>query len=68
LAKSGRSARRQIACAWLKPALSRQIKLLEAEIGRDPFVRFGRGVHLTEAGQEVLKRVSGLVLQLERSV
>jgi len=51
-----------------QPALSRQIKLLETEIGRELFVRFGRGMHLTEAGQALLGRVSGLVHQLERSV
>jgi LysR family transcriptional regulator, nitrogen assimilation regulatory protein len=49
-------------------ALSRQIKLLEAEIGLNLFVRFGRGMQLTEVGQELLKRVSGLLHQLERSV
>lgn len=51
-----------------QPALSRQIKLLEIEIGRALFIRFGRGMQLTEAGQELLKRVSGLVHQLESSV
>lgn len=51
-----------------QPALSRQIKLLEAEIGVDLFKRSGRGMHITEHGLELLSRVSGLVNQLERSV
>lgn len=51
-----------------QPALSRQIALLEAEIGRRLFVRHGRGMQLTEAGQQLLERVTGLVHQLETSV
>lgn len=51
-----------------QPALSRQIGLLEAEIGRRLFVRHGRGMQLTEAGQQLLERVAGLVHQLEKSV
>lgn len=51
-----------------QPALSRQIKLLEAEIGTPLFIRYGRGMQMTEAGQELLARVSGLVHQLEKSV
>jgi len=51
-----------------QPALSRQIALLEAEIGRRLFVRHGRGMQLTEAGQQLLERVTGLVHQLEKSV
>lgn len=51
-----------------QPALSRQIGLLEAEIGRPLFVRHGRGMALTDAGQQLLDRVAGLVHQLEKSV
>lgn len=51
-----------------QPALSRQIRLLEAEIGKRLFVRHGRGMQLTEAGQQLLERVTGLVHQLEKSV
>lgn len=51
-----------------QPALSRQIGMLEAEIGRRLFVRHGRGMQLTEAGQQLLERVAGLVRQLETSV
>ncbi|QCI67180.1 LysR family transcriptional regulator [Phreatobacter stygius] len=51
-----------------QPALSRQIKLLEAEIGMPLFIRYGRGMQMTEAGQELLARVAGLVHQLETSI
>jgi LysR family nitrogen assimilation transcriptional regulator len=51
-----------------QPALSRQIKLLEQSIGLQLFVRHGRGMQLTDAGQELFVRVAGLVLQLEKSV
>ncbi len=50
-----------------QPALSRQIKLLEVEIGVRLFLRDGRGMKLTEAGQILLDRVSGLVRQLDQS-
>ncbi len=51
-----------------QPALSRHIKLLEADIGLDLFVRHGRGMELTDAGQELFQRVGGLVSQLEKSI
>lgn len=51
-----------------QPALSRQIRLLEESIGSPLFLRHGRGMQLTEAGQELHARVAGLVLQLEKSV
>jgi LysR family nitrogen assimilation transcriptional regulator len=51
-----------------QPALSRQIKLLEAEIGVDLFIRHGRGMQLTEAGQELLHRIDGLVNQIYKSI
>lgn len=51
-----------------QPALSRQIKLLEASVGAELFSRHGRGMELTEAGRELLARVSGIVHQLETSI
>lgn len=51
-----------------QPALSRHIRMLEAEIGLDLFVRHGRGMDLTEAGMALFGKVSGLVFQLEKSI
>lgn len=51
-----------------QPALSRQVKLLEASVGAALFSRHGRGMDLTEAGRELLARVAGIVHQLETSI
>ena len=39
-----------------QPALSRQIRLLENELGRPLFLRHGRGVVLTDAGASFLAK------------
>lgn len=51
-----------------QPALSRQVKLLEAELGTALFERLPRGVRLTAAGQVFLDRTRGLVQQLDHAV
>ncbi|MCP4316312.1 MAG: LysR family transcriptional regulator [Hyphomicrobiales bacterium] len=51
-----------------QPALSRQIKLLEHHVGVPLFDRHIRGMELTEAGSELLRRVSGVVRQLETTM
>lgn len=51
-----------------QPALSRQIKMLENDIGIDLFDRSGRGMQVTEAGNEFLNKVTGLLHQLEQAV
>ena len=38
-----------------QPALSRQVRMLERELGVQVFDRHGRGMVLTEPGQEVLR-------------
>ena len=50
-----------------QPALSRQIKMLENEIGVPLFVRHGRGMKLTEAGRQLLESVGAPLRQLEQS-
>ena len=49
-----------------QPALSRQIKLLEHELRTQLFVRTGRGMTLTVAGQMLFDRTAGLLRQLEQ--
>lgn len=49
-----------------QPALSRQVKLLEHDLKTELFVRNGRGMILTGAGQLLLERSAGLVRQLEQ--
>lgn len=44
-----------------QPALSRQIKLLENELGKPLFQRKARGVVLTEAGKRLLDRTRALL-------
>ncbi|RWR28793.1 LysR family transcriptional regulator [Sinirhodobacter populi] len=51
-----------------QPALSRQIRLLEEEVGQQLFTRSHAGMRLTPAGGELLGRVSGLLRQLEQSL
>lgn len=49
-------------------ALSRQIKLLEAEVGAPLFDRHARGMNLTFHGQELYKRIAPLIRQFEQSI
>lgn len=51
-----------------QPALSRQIRLLEEEVGMPLFNRHSRGMTLTEAGAELLKFAAGPLRQLELSI
>lgn len=50
-----------------QPALSRQIKMLETEVGVPLFARHGRGMKLTEAGRQLLEHVGAPLRQLENS-
>ena len=51
-----------------QPALSRQIKLLEHGSGAQLFHRSVKGMTLTESGEKLLSRVSGIIRQLEQAV
>jgi len=50
-----------------QPALSRQIRKLEEEIGVALFYRDGRGVILTEQGKQYYKKISDILHQLDRA-
>ncbi|GHC28992.1 MULTISPECIES: LysR family transcriptional regulator [Gemmobacter] len=51
-----------------QPALSRQMQLLEAELGIDLFERLPRGVRLTPAGRVFLDQTREVKAQLARAV
>src|SRR3954447_25659803 len=67
VAEAGSLSRAADRLRLAQPALSRPIRLLEAEIGTALFARHGRGMQLTEAGQAFLDRIAGPVRQLERA-
>lgn len=49
----------------VQPALSRQIRLLEAELGVALFERHGRGMVLTESGQKVAASATRILAELD---
>lgn len=49
-----------------QPALSRQIRKLEEELGVRLLYRTGRGAVLTEAGEQFYERIKGILRQLEQ--
>src|SRR3954469_16622998 len=50
-----------------QPALSRQLKLLEEELGFDLFVRNGRAFSsVTPAGERVLQHAECLLIEMQR--
>ena len=48
-----------------QPALSRQVRMLEEELGVALFSRHGRGMALTEKGRDVLKHASRIETELD---
>src|SRR4051794_16953846 len=48
-----------------QPALSRQIRLLEKELGTVLFERHGRGMVITEVGREVLNHATRVMTELD---
>ncbi|MCP5368200.1 MAG: LysR family transcriptional regulator [Hyphomicrobiales bacterium] len=50
-----------------QPALGRQVRLLEEELGVRLFTRHGRGVTLTPPGKVLLDRAAAILRQLERA-
>jgi len=51
----------------VQPALSRQVRQLEVELGQSLFDRNGRGVVLTRAGTRLLEHTRGILMQVGRA-
>jgi LysR family transcriptional regulator, nitrogen assimilation regulatory protein len=51
----------------VQPALSRQVRQLESELGQSLFERNGRGVVLTDAGTRLLEHARGILTQVGRA-
>jgi LysR family transcriptional regulator, nitrogen assimilation regulatory protein len=51
----------------VQPALSRQVRQLEVELGQNLFDRNGRGVVLTDAGTRLLEHTRGILTQIGRA-
>src|SRR3984957_8838235 len=51
----------------VQPALSRQVRQLEVELGQTLFDRNGRGVVLTDAGNRLLEHTRGILMQVGRA-
>src|ERR1700675_197508 len=51
----------------VQPALSRQVRQLEVELGQSLFDRNGRGVVLTDAGARLLEHTRGILAQVGRA-
>ena len=51
-----------------QPSLSRQMRLLEEELGVTLFTRGARGMHLTEAGEVLYARITGPMREIGRAL
>ncbi|MCB2102476.1 MAG: LysR family transcriptional regulator [Rhodobacterales bacterium] len=50
-----------------QPALGRQVRQLEAELGQPLFHRHGRGVRLTEPGRRLVARAEAILRQVDQA-
>jgi LysR family transcriptional regulator, nitrogen assimilation regulatory protein len=67
IAELGSVSRAADALAVAQPALSRQIRLLEVELGVSVFIRHGRGVRLTDSGKTLYEHALGILHQCDRT-
>lgn len=65
VAELGSFTRASIFLDIAQPALSRQIRLLELELGQPLLIRNGRGVNPTEAGRLLLEQGRGILHQVD---
>ncbi len=67
VAELGSFTRASTFLSVVQPALSRQIRQLEVELGQNLFERNGRGVVLTDAGARLLEHARGILTQVGRA-
>ena len=67
VAELGGFTRASIALDIAQPALSRQVRQLEVELGHTLLIRNGRGVTLTESGKQLLEHARGILYQVSRT-
>jgi LysR family nitrogen assimilation transcriptional regulator len=67
IAEQGSLCRASDVLRIAQPALTRQMRLLEEEVGVQLFTRTRRGMHLTNAGEQLLMDVTGPLRQLARA-
>lgn len=63
----GSFTRASITLDVAQPALSRQIRQLEVELGQSLLIRNGRGVYCTEGGTLLLEHARGILHQIDRA-
>jgi len=66
VAEAGSLTKAAVVLGVVQPALSRQIRILEQELGTALFIRTGRGVSLTDTGGELLRRSRVLIAESAR--
>ena len=67
VAELGSFSKAALVLSMAQPALSRQVRLLEQELGQELLLRNGRGVTLTDAGTLFLKHGHGILHQVQRA-
>ena len=65
VARSGSYTKAAARVSLTQSAVSRQMKDLETSLGARLFERFSRGVHLTAAGQELVRQAEKILLHAE---
>jgi DNA-binding transcriptional LysR family regulator len=68
IAELGSLSRAAEALRIAQPSLSRQMRLLEEELGLTLFGRHRRGMQLTEQGKELRARITGPLRQIEHAL